>query len=109
MRRLQQLKRAAGAITLVMSQIDRSFALADKTLPDLTDVRLPNPLDLRVFDKACFLHQGQGTHTRRVRHETRLSKGKPVAGQFDAWQLGTPVVSLKHRSEGAGPCHPHSK
>ena len=64
MSRLQQFTRAAGAMTVVISQIDRSFDLADKTLPDLTDVRLPNPLDLRVFDKACFLHQGQATLTR---------------------------------------------
>ena len=64
MRRLQQFTRAAAAMDLGISEIDRSFDLADKTLPDLTDVRLPNPLDLRVFDKACFLHQGQVTLTR---------------------------------------------
>lgn len=47
-------------VTIVfISQIDRSFALSSKSLPDLSDVRLPNPLDLGLFDKACFLHKGK--------------------------------------------------
>ncbi|WP_253276864.1 hypothetical protein [Ruegeria sp. 6PALISEP08] len=43
----------------MISQFDRSFDLSDKTMPDLSDVRLPNPLDLSAFDKACFLHNGE--------------------------------------------------
>ncbi len=30
-----------------------------KPCPDLGDVRLPNPLDLKLFDKSCFLNNGQ--------------------------------------------------
>lgn len=27
-------------------------------MPDLADVRLPNPLDLKLFDKMVFLNNG---------------------------------------------------
>lgn len=56
------LKRFAvesGVILVFISQIDRSFDLTPKPLPELSDVRLPNPLDLALFDKACFLKDGK--------------------------------------------------
>jgi replicative DNA helicase len=56
---LQRYAKATGFICAVISQIDRSFDLIDKTMPDTSDVRLPNPLDLTVFDKVCFLHNGE--------------------------------------------------
>ena len=47
-------------ITLVfLTQVDRSFELSNRSCPGLRDVRLPNPLDLSVFTKACFLNNGQ--------------------------------------------------
>jgi hypothetical protein len=30
-----------------------------KSFPDLEDVRLPNPLDLSLFTKTCFLNNGE--------------------------------------------------
>ena len=30
----------------------------EKPCPGLGDVRLPNPLDLTLFNKACFLNNG---------------------------------------------------
>lgn len=48
-----------GAICIVISQIDRAFDLAGKPMPDMSDVRLPNPLDLSVFNTSIFLHQGK--------------------------------------------------
>jgi len=48
----------AGLIVVLLSQIDRTFDPATKTLPDMADIRLPNPLDLTVFTKTCFLHDG---------------------------------------------------
>lgn len=42
-----------------ISQIDRSFDLASKRLPDIRDIRLPNFVDLGLFNKACFLHGGE--------------------------------------------------
>lgn len=55
---LRRFVAETGAICMVISQIDRSFDLAGKDMPDLTDIRLPNPLDLSVFSKVFFLHNG---------------------------------------------------
>ena len=47
-----------GMIIIFLSQIDRSYDASTKACPDLADVRLPNPLDLPLFSKTCFLHKG---------------------------------------------------
>ena len=46
-------------IIVLISQIDRSYELSDRSCPGLDDVRLPNPLDLTLFDKTCFLNNGE--------------------------------------------------
>jgi len=47
-------------VTIIcLSQIDRSFENAGKQTPTLSDVRLPNPLDLDLFNNAYFLHNGK--------------------------------------------------
>ncbi|MEL6573272.1 MAG: DNA helicase, partial [Pseudomonadota bacterium] len=56
---LRTFAKQSGAIFVLISQIDRRFDLRDDTVPGLADVRLPNPLDLALFDQACFLHDGQ--------------------------------------------------
>ncbi|MDW3204639.1 MAG: DNA helicase [Alphaproteobacteria bacterium] len=56
---LHGIAREAGMFLIFLSQIDRAFELSTKVLPDLSDIRLPNPVDLARFDKACFLHQGR--------------------------------------------------
>jgi hypothetical protein len=43
---------------IFLSQIDRSYDPANKPCPDIKDLRLPNPLDVGVFSKTCFLHEG---------------------------------------------------
>lgn len=48
----------AGLIVIILSQIDRSYDPSTKPLPDMADVRLPNPLDLSVFTKTIFLNNG---------------------------------------------------
>lgn len=48
-----------GAVVVLISQIDRAFELSTSTMPTLADIRLPNPLDLSLFDKKCFIHDGQ--------------------------------------------------
>lgn len=58
---VEQLKAFAKqrGITLVfISQIDRRFDTDQAVMPTLADVRLPNPLELSLFNKACFLNQG---------------------------------------------------
>lgn len=58
---LSELKALAARQQLVivcLGQIDRNYDASTNTLPGWNDVRLPNPVDLGLFDKACFLHQG---------------------------------------------------
>lgn len=57
-RALKRFARERGHILVFLSQIDRSYDPSSKPLPDLDDVRLPNPLDLTLFDQSCFLNQG---------------------------------------------------
>lgn len=56
---LSTFAKQSGIILGFIAQVDRSFELEDKRLPDTCDVRLPNFADLRLFSKACFLHNGE--------------------------------------------------
>jgi replicative DNA helicase len=56
---LGDFTRTTGVILGFISQIDRSFEPESKRLPDIGDIRLPNPVDLALFSKACFLHNGE--------------------------------------------------
>jgi replicative DNA helicase len=56
---LGDFARKSGIIFGFISQIDRSFDPESKRLPDIGDIRLPNLVDLGLFDKACFLHNGE--------------------------------------------------
>lgn len=39
---------------IFISQIDRSFDSSENICPSFNDIRLPNPLDVSLFNKACF-------------------------------------------------------
>lgn len=56
---LKAFVQTAGHIVVLISQIDRAYDPGAKPLPDLSDVRLPNPVDLTLFTKSCFLHDGE--------------------------------------------------
>lgn len=58
-RTLKSFARDQGLIVVIISQIDRSYDPSIRSCPDLRDVRLPNPLDLKLFDKTCFLNNGE--------------------------------------------------
>ena len=58
-RALKSFAKDKGLILAFISQIDRSYDPSAKPCPDLADVRLPNPLDLTLFDKTCFLNNGE--------------------------------------------------
>lgn len=58
-RTLEAFARDRGLIIVFISQIDRSYDPSKKPCPDLEDVRLPNPLDLELFSKTCFLNDGE--------------------------------------------------
>lgn len=58
--RLRAFAEARGAIIVCLSQVRRDFEPSGaRPCPGLADVRLPNPLDLALFTKACFLHDGR--------------------------------------------------
>lgn len=50
--------REKGVIVIFLAQIDRSFDSSREPCPDIDNLRLPNPLDVKVFSKTCFLHEG---------------------------------------------------
>ncbi|MER8840310.1 DNA helicase [Mesorhizobium sp. M0913] len=58
-RALRVFARDRGLIIVFISQIDRSYDPLKKPCPDIRGVRLPNPLDLQLFDKTCFLNKGE--------------------------------------------------
>lgn len=50
---------AKGVRLVFLSQVHRSYDPDLRPLPGVEDVRLPNPVDLSLFDKGCFLHDGE--------------------------------------------------
>ena len=58
-RALKSFARDKGLIVVFISQIDRSYDPSTKPCPDISDVRLPNPLDLKLFDKTCFINNAE--------------------------------------------------
>ncbi|PWR23760.1 DNA helicase [Zavarzinia compransoris] len=73
-RALKALAQDRGIVFAFIAQIDRAYDPALKACPDLDDVRLPNPLDLGLFSKACFLHGDQVRYRLgRQGHDGRAS------------------------------------
>ena len=58
-KKLKEFAQQHGVIIICISQVDRSYINTGKQMPTLNDVRLPNPLDVTLFDRACFLHNGR--------------------------------------------------
>lgn len=58
---LRKFARERAIILVFVSQIDRTYDPASKPFPDLEDVRLPNPVDLALFDRSYFLN-GERAH-----------------------------------------------
>lgn len=56
---LRAFAKQRGLTIACLSQISRHYRPEVKALPDWDDVRLPNPLDLKLFDRACFMHNGE--------------------------------------------------
>lgn len=58
MQELKDFARRRRIIVVCLSQISRSYDPGKRVCPGLGDVRLPNPLDLGLFDRTCFLDRG---------------------------------------------------
>ncbi|WFR96175.1 DNA helicase [Rhizobium tumorigenes] len=56
---LGSFAKETGIVLGFISQVDRSFDAESRRLPDISDIRLPNLIDLGLFTKACFLHNGE--------------------------------------------------
>ena len=79
MLQVEQLRRFArrrSATVICLSQIHRAYDSAAKPFPALDDVRLPNPLDLKLFDKACFVNRGKVRIQNVARH---ILESRPLA------------------------------
>lgn len=50
---------ASQALIVCLSQIGRDYTLTSRAYPSMQDVRLPNPVDLSLFNKACFIQDGK--------------------------------------------------
>ena len=59
MKTLRSFAEATGSTIVTLSQIVRGFDMAERRFPELADIRLPNPIDIAAFTKACFMHQGE--------------------------------------------------
>jgi replicative DNA helicase len=57
--RLKALARERQLIIVCLSQIDRRYDATKQPFPGFGDVRLPNPLDIGLFNHACFLNRGR--------------------------------------------------
>ncbi len=57
---LRSFAKRKGLVLVFVSQVDRTFFPSlDRPVPGIGDIRLANPLDLGLFDKGCFLHDGK--------------------------------------------------
>jgi hypothetical protein len=50
---------ASQVVIVCLSQIGRDYTLTSRACPSMQDVRLPNPVDLSLFSKACFIQDGK--------------------------------------------------
>jgi replicative DNA helicase len=62
---LRTFASATGSIIVALSQIDRAFETTGRRIPGREDIRLPNPLDISLFTKACFMHGGEA-HLEKI-------------------------------------------
>lgn len=58
-RDLRAFAQKTASQLLLIAQIHRSFDQSGAAFPGLSDIRLPNPVDLSLFDRKIFLHEGQ--------------------------------------------------
>lgn len=56
---LREFASRTGIILAFITQIDRSYRPDAKPVPDMEDIRLHDEMDIGLFSKACFLHEGR--------------------------------------------------
>lgn len=63
---LRSFAKTQGLTMIFISQVNRAFDPVASQVPGLDDIRLPNPVDLDLFDTSCFLNDGEA-HIASVR------------------------------------------
>lgn len=71
-----------GCIILFIAQLSRSVVDKPKVAPTENDIRLPNPLDLRLVNKLMFLYKLDERQSGIDSHVTRLCIRKPHKHEF---------------------------
>lgn len=71
-----------GCIILFIAQLSRKVDEKPNVAPTENDIRLPNPLDLRLFNKLMFLHKLDERHPGGEDSATRLCIRKPHEHEF---------------------------
>ena len=66
---LKEFAKKQKCILIFISQIDRMFEVKDKIYLGLEDIKLPNPLDLTLFNKIMFLHKEKKFFIRPAKFE----------------------------------------
>lgn len=56
---LQRFAESRAIVIVFISQIDRAFEARAGSMPGIEDIRLPNPIDVDMFSKQCFIHDGE--------------------------------------------------
>ena len=76
---LKAFAKESGCKIAILSQLDRKVDIAPNQCPAVSSVRLPNPVDLSVFNKVLFLYRkiagSQSSHVAMVHpklHEFEL-------------------------------------
>lgn len=59
LRKLSMLAAKKRASIVCLSQVNRGYDPSARRLPGLSDLRLPNPVNLGWFSLACYLHGGR--------------------------------------------------
>lgn len=57
--KLRKFAASKMSVLIFLSQVDRSFDPTQRKVPDMADVRLPNPVPMAAFNKRLFLHDGE--------------------------------------------------
>ncbi len=55
--KLKEYAKESGCIIIFLSQIDRQIEYRSDKRPTVDDIRLPNPLDIKLFNKIIFLYR----------------------------------------------------
>lgn len=92
---LNLFAKASGCTIVFLAQLSREVEESATKAPDESDIRLPNPLDLGLFNKLLFLHKPAGN---RSNTEVRLSIRKPHQHEFGV-RLQKGVFALNSATE----------